>query len=180
MCLATKDACIFEVLWILEGGTVRVWDLRFYRAFEDWELVASYSLLQFIQTRIHWGERRDTLCWRLKGDGKFDTRSCYHAIRGTPNSLFPWKGVWKPKVPKRVTFFLWIVAYDRILTLDNLMLRGHPLANRCCMCCCDGESVDHLLLHCPVTHTLWTFILQAFGIHWVMPGSVAGLLSCWH
>ena len=60
------------------------------------------------------------------------------------------------------------------------MLRGRPLVNRCCMCCCDGESVDNLLLHCPVTHTLWTFMLQAFGIHWVMLGSVAGLLSCWH
>ena len=23
-------------------------------------------------------------------------------------------------------------------------------------------------------------MLQAFGIHWVMPGSVTGLLSCWH
>ena len=60
------------------------------------------------------------------------------------------------------------------------MLRGCPLASWCCMCCCDGESVDHLLLHCPVTHSLWTFMIQAFGIRWIMPGSVAGLLSCWH
>ena len=79
-----------------------------------------------------------------------------------------------------MAFFLWTVAHDRILVLDNLMLWGRPLVNRCCMCCCDGESVDNLLLHCPVTHTLWTFMLQAFGIHWVMLGSVAGLLSCWH
>ena len=57
---AVKDACISEVLWILEGGTVRVWNLRFYRAFEDWELAASYSLLQLIQTRIPRGNRRDT------------------------------------------------------------------------------------------------------------------------
>ena len=49
MCSVAKDACISEVLWIPEGGTVRVWDLRFYRVFEDWELVASYSLLQFIK-----------------------------------------------------------------------------------------------------------------------------------
>ena len=48
-----------------EGGTVRVWDLRFYRAFEDWELAASYSLLQLIQTRIPRGDRSDTPCWRL-------------------------------------------------------------------------------------------------------------------
>ena len=47
------------------------------------------------------------------------------------------------------------------------MLKGRLLVNRCCMCCCDGESVAHLLLHCPITHTLWIFMIQAFGIHWV-------------
>ena len=179
VCSAVKDAFISEVLWMPEGGTVRVWDLRFYRAFEDWELAVSYSLLQLIQTRIPRGDRRDTICWRLKGDGNFDTRSYYHSIRGASNSLFPWKGVWTPKIPRRVAFFLWTAAHGRILTLDNLMLRGHPLATWCCMCC-DGESVDHLLLHCPFTQSLWTFMLQVFGIHWVMLGSVAGLLSCWH
>ena len=35
VCFIAKDACISEVLWIPEGGTIRVWDLRFYRAFED-------------------------------------------------------------------------------------------------------------------------------------------------
>ena len=38
-----------------------MWDLRFYKAFEDWELAASYSLLQFIQPCIPRGDRRDTL-----------------------------------------------------------------------------------------------------------------------
>ena len=154
MCSADKDACISKVLWILEGFTVRVWNLRFYRAFKDWELATSYSLFQLIQTRIPRGERRDSLCWRLKCDGKFDTRSYYHAIRGASYSLFPWKGVWKPNIPKRVAFFLWTATHGQILTLDNLMLKSHPLADKCCMCCCDGESVDHLLLHCPVTHSL--------------------------
>ena len=175
-----KDACISEVLWTPEGGTFRVRDLKFYRAFEDWELLASYSLLQLIHPCIPWGVRRDTLCWRLKRDGKFDTQSFYQAIQGTPNVLFPWKGVWKPKIPKQVAFFLWAAAHDWILTLDNLMLRGRPLVNRCCMCYGDGESIDHLLLHCPITQTLCSFMLQAFGILWVMPKSVAGLLSCWH
>ena len=48
VCSAATDASISKVLWILEGDTFRVWDLRFYRVFEDWELAASYSLLQFI------------------------------------------------------------------------------------------------------------------------------------
>ena len=93
MCSAATDASISKVSWILEGDTFRVWDLRFYKAFEDWELAASYSLLQFIQPHIPRGDRRDTLCWRLKSDGKFDTRSYYQAIQGTLNFLFPWKGV---------------------------------------------------------------------------------------
>ena len=65
-----------------EGSTIRVWDLRFYREFQDWELAAPYSLLEFIQSRIPWDERSDTVCWRLKGDDKFDIRSFNHAIRG--------------------------------------------------------------------------------------------------
>ena len=73
MCLDAQDACISEVLWLLKGGTVKVWDLRFFRVFEDWELAATYSLLQFIQPHIPRGDRRDTLCWQLKGNGKFDT-----------------------------------------------------------------------------------------------------------
>ena len=74
--------------------TVRVWDLRFYRAFEDWELAESYSLFQLIQTRIPQGDRSDTLCWQLKGDGKFDTRSYYQEIRpfGCFKFFVSWEG----------------------------------------------------------------------------------------
>ena len=37
---------------------------------------------------------------------------------------------------------MWTATHDQILTLDNLMLRGRPLANRCCLCCSNAESVD--------------------------------------
>ena len=46
------------------------------------------------------------------------------------------------------------------------------------MCKCDGESVDHLLLHCSVAYELWSMIFGLFGISWVMPRSVLGLLEC--
>ena len=60
---------------------------------------------------------------------------------------------------------MWTTAHGQILTLDNLMLRGRPLANHCCMCCCNAESVDHLLLFCPIAHSLWMYMLQLFGIN---------------
>ena len=53
-----------------------------------------------------------------------------------------------------------IVGY---LTLDNLMPRGLSLANRCCMCYCNEESVDHILLHYLVAHSLWVQMLHVFG-----------------
>ena len=75
-----------------------------------------------------------------------------------------------------MAFFTWIVTHGQILALDNLMLRGRPLANRCC----NAESVDHLLLFCLITHSLWTYILRLFEIDWVMPGLVVDLLFCWY
>ena len=40
--------------------------------------------------------------------------------------------------------------------------------------------MDHLLIHCHVANSLWVFTLQAFGIQWVLPSSVAELLFCWN
>ena len=92
---------------------------------------------------------------------------------------FPWKSIWAVKAPPRVAFFVWTAARGSILTCDNLMRRGYMMAERCCMCCCDGETVDHLLLHCSLAQVLWSFVLMAFGIHWVTPRSVVDLLLGW-
>ena len=80
MCSAKKEACISEVLSLPVCDNDKVWSLRFYREFNDWELVASYSLLHFIQTLIPRSGDSDRLCWRLNGSGKFDVQSFYHKI----------------------------------------------------------------------------------------------------
>jgi hypothetical protein len=45
-------------------------------------------------------------------------------------------------------FFTWTAACGKIPTVDNLRRRGMVVVNRCWLCEADGESVDHLLLHC--------------------------------
>ena len=57
-----------------------VWYLGFYREFNDWELVASFSFLHFIQSQIPRVGGCDSLCWCLNGIGKFDIQSFYHKI----------------------------------------------------------------------------------------------------
>ena len=66
-----------------------MWNLRFYREFNNWELAASYSFLHLIRSRVPRGGGGDSLCWSLNGSGKFDTRSFYHMIRDVIHSTFP-------------------------------------------------------------------------------------------
>ena len=40
--------------------------------------------------------------------------------------------------------------------------------------------MDHLLIFCLVVHSMWMYMLELFGIDWVMPGSVTDLLFCWY
>ena len=67
----------------------------------------------------------------------------------------------------------------RILTIDNLRKRRVLIIDWCCMCKSSGESVNHLLLHCPLAQDLWNLVFTLFGISWVMPRGVEDLFACW-
>ena len=47
------------------------------------------------------------------------------------------------------------------------------------MCKGNGESIEHFFLHCTVAMDLWYIVLGLFGVSWVMPKSVVGLLDSW-
>jgi hypothetical protein len=78
-----------------------------------------------------------------------------------------------------VTVFVWSTALGKILTHDNLRKRNAVVIEWCCMCKKNGESIDHLLLHCEVACDLWSYILILFGVEWVMPRTVLKLLTNW-
>ena len=39
----------------------------------------------------------------------------------------------------------------------------------CYMCKCNGESVNHLFLHCPVAMDIWAMMFGLFEVSLVMP-----------
>jgi hypothetical protein len=47
------------------------------------------------------------------------------------------------------------------------------------MCKKNGESVDHILLHCEIAGALWNNIFNSVGLSWVMPRRVVDLFACW-
>ena len=90
---------------------------------------------------------------------------------------FPWRMVWQLKAPTRVAFFSWSTSLGRILTTDNLRNRHILVLDWCYMCKSWGESVDRLILRCPIAYDLWSLVFCLFGIHWVMPHKVIQLFE---
>ena len=71
-------------------------------------------------------------------------------LLGVCTQSFPWRSIWEQKVPSKVAFFVWIAVLGTILTIDNLRKKKVLILDWFCMCKSNGESVDHLLLHCPI------------------------------
>uniref|UniRef100_A0A2N9IH90 Ubiquitin-like domain-containing protein n=1 Tax=Fagus sylvatica TaxID=28930 RepID=A0A2N9IH90_FAGSY len=89
------------------------------------------------------GNGADKFCWNQMEKRGFSVQSFYRCL-SPPSMRFPWKGIWKPKVPPHVAFFTWTAVLA-------------------------GESVDHLLIHCLWAKELWDTVLSLFGVSWVMP-----------
>ena len=83
------------------------------------------------------------------------------------------------KVPTKVVFFAWEATWGKVLTLDRLQRRGWQFPNRCFLCGCEEETVNHILLHCTVVRVLWEIVFVLFGIQWVFPETVKDMLFSW-
>jgi hypothetical protein len=92
-----------------------------------------------------------------------EVKSYYKVLSIPIQSSFPWKSIWKVKVPLRVAFFVWTATLGKNLTLYNLRKRNIIVMEWCYMCKTSGESIDHLFLHCKVVTELWSTLLQLFG-----------------
>ena len=155
------------------------WELDFIRSIHDWELEAISNFLHLLYSATPKGQGQDQMCWKPAVSKTFQVRSFYLVLSSKEGVSFPWKCIWKPKVPPRVAFFIWTVALERILTTDNLRRRNIILVDWCCLCKEDGETIDHLFLHCKVARELWNSVFNLFGVAWVMPRKVVELLWCW-
>ena len=174
-----QEALISDMVIFAPDGGGRSWNFLFHRNFNEWKLWKFYSFYEHVSARIPSGEGEDILIWQLNRSGVFDVRSFHIALLKAPSVSFPWQSIWCVKVPKRVSFFLWTAARGGILTIDNLVKKNLPLVNWCCLCRCDEETVEHLLLHCKFAYALWSEVLIMFGVQWVMPDTIVSLLFAW-
>ena len=136
---ADKDAAVADLMSVRNGKIL--WEVVFVRNFQDWEMESLVSLLDLIYSISLNESGVDQLCWQRNRKKGFTVRIYYHCLTTPATMQFPWKGIWKPKVPPRVAFFVWTAVLGKILTNDNLRKRRVVLVNWCCLCKIDGESI---------------------------------------
>ena len=171
-----KEALVSDYLnWHNEE---MVWSVILIRDLQDWELADFTTFMETLYNIKIKRNAADQLQWDHTGTGLFEVCSFYHILCSGGNGTFPWKSVWRVKVPPKVAFFIWLAAHGKNLTIDNLWRRKIWVLDWCFMCKKARESVDHLLLHCEYARELWSFILCIVGLHWVMPCKVSELLAC--
>jgi hypothetical protein len=71
--------------------------------------------------------------------------------------------VWELVVPPRIHIFLWLAAYNKIMTRDHLEKRkmNKPLH---CVFCSEHGNVQHLFFDCTVAKLVWTQISLFFNL----------------
>uniref|UniRef100_A0A7N2LF47 RanBP2-type domain-containing protein n=1 Tax=Quercus lobata TaxID=97700 RepID=A0A7N2LF47_QUELO len=147
-----KDASVAELMMSANG--VLFWDVRFIRSVHARDLEVMSDFMATIYGSHIRGRGEDKMCWipnKVKG---FLVSDYYRILSGTASFGFPWKSIWKQKISSKVAFFVWTAALGKCLTIDNLRKRKVWILDWCNMCKRNGESVDHLFLHCPFASNL--------------------------
>lgn len=108
----------------------------------------------------------DYLVWN-DGEVVFTVRSCYLKILDVRLKFFnegvfryDWESVWETKTPSKVSFLLWLIAQDRVLTHSIVQKKGFRLASMCELCYNEVEDTNHLFCKCAVSSRVWEYFSQ--------------------
>lgn len=122
------------------------------------------SLLK--QIRIPYFTHTNKLVWTANPSGSFSVKSPYNLLVASFHDCCSWKEVWNSQLIHKINFFWWMTLHGKVLTIDNLKRRGFMLANKCVMCSCAEESINHLFIHCTFASGVWYKVLQKFNLAW--------------
>lgn len=87
----------------------------------------------------------------------------------------PFLHVWLGLVPLRVEAFCWLAIAGKVAVVDNLRMRGmmsDDLVACFSLCEKDGESINHVFLHCDFATHLWGQFWRSCGLLCCFPFSL--------
>ena len=82
-----------------------------------------WNKLLDISSRMTLSEEPYKVKWLLTSFVSFSIKSLYHYLVAR-QVVFPYKLLWRMKMPLKIKAFSWLVIKNRILTKDNLSKKG--------------------------------------------------------
>lgn len=74
--------------------------------------------------------------WHWSTNAMFTVSSAYLVLHNTGIQFTYHRVLWKLKVPMKVKVFIWLMLLDKILTQENLLIRGCQVNTGCKLCSC--------------------------------------------
>ncbi|WMV52954.1 hypothetical protein MTR67_046339 [Solanum verrucosum] len=126
------DLCQMQQATVAELWNDQGWNLHFRRNLNDWEMCRITEFLVTLAQFSNLSEEEDSLVWNVGSKGCFTVNSAYEDLNtvGFEEVEWPWKMIWKTKIPYKVNCFTWLLAKETVLTHENLNNRGVHLCSR--------------------------------------------------
>ena len=164
-------------------GIEWVWSFSWARSLRPRDEAERASLLQTLHQAHLSTSDPDTYIWAPSKSGLFSVKSAAMEL-ATPSlssNFDAIKGLWRGLVPYRIEIFTWMVLIGRINSKDKLIMRGIIPSSEanCVLCDQQHEDINHLFLHCSLSHLIWSWWLNLWGLQWVFPGSIRMAFEQW-
>jgi hypothetical protein len=107
----------------------------------------------------------DQIIWKWTNDGIYSNRSAYRAQFYGTYRTYKTDIIWRARAENKCKLFVWILIQNKILTADNLAIRGWPHQDACILCNGPLETGHHLCLDCPFAQATWSIVTSWEGIN---------------
>ena len=113
-----KEASMVELMKSPNG--VLFWDVSSFKGVHVRESEALSRFMETIYGSSIRGFGENKMCWIPSKDKGFLVKDYYRIFVGPTIFSFPWRSIWKQKIPSRIAFFVWSATLGKCLMIDNL------------------------------------------------------------
>ena len=143
------------------------------------EQMAQFVLLWNILQEIALQPTPDTITWRWTASGVYSAASAYRCQFVGSCAPFSSDKLWKAKAEPKCRYFAWLVLHGKILTAENLAIRGWPNDPICKLCRICPETVQHLLLDCSFASQVRERVFAEIGVWGTLPPPLNRSINDW-
>ena len=160
------------------SGVFGTWNPRFSRPFNDWGMELGQLFISLTASKTIIPLKRDKPFWKGDQNDNLLLKSYFKSLEGGLSRQAPVKVLWNPYIPTKAGFFEWEAWWVKVLTMEQLKKRGFHLASKFPFSGKDGESLEQILIHCPLIWELYAAMFSTFGAIGAQPFLVHDFLCC--